>query len=152
MATMRRWLAPSGLLAIIFPAGLLFLWWLATHNHPDGLIPPPDLIVRELADTAGLTGDHDEFSGSLWSNLAASAARVFGGFLLSAALALPLGLLIGQLQIVRRMLDSMFQVLRPIPVTAWQPLFLILFGWGSALPGWSSSSARSAGCASASAR
>jgi NitT/TauT family transport system permease protein len=132
MAAMSlRRLTPSGLLAVIFPAALLFLWWLATHNHPNGLIPPPDLIVRELADTAGLTGDHDEFSGSLWSNLAASAARVFGGFLLSAALALPLGLLIGQLQIVRRMLDSMFQVLRPIPVTAWQPLFLILFGLGS---------------------
>jgi ABC-type nitrate/sulfonate/bicarbonate transport system permease component len=45
-ATMRRWLAPSGLLAVIFPAALLFLWWLATHNHPDGLIPPPDRTDR----------------------------------------------------------------------------------------------------------
>src|ERR1700733_13169988 len=124
-------MAPSGLLPVICPAVLLAAWWLATHNHPDGLIPPPDLIVRELADAAGLTGDNDEFSGSLWNNLLASASRVYGGFLLSACLALPLGLLIGQLQIVRRMLDSMFQVLRPIPVTAWQPLFLILFGLGS---------------------
>jgi len=29
------------------------------------------------------------------------------------------------------MLDSTLQIMRPIPVTAWQPLFLILFGLGS---------------------
>ena len=123
--------APSGLLAVIFPAALLAMWWAATHNHPDGLIPPPNLIVRELADLIGLMGNNDDFSGSLGGNLLASASRVYGGFLLSALLALPLGLLIGRLALVRRMLDSTLQLLRPVPVTAWQPLFLILFGLGS---------------------
>src|SRR5436305_3025151 len=118
-------------LALVVPVALLALWWLATHNHPTGLIPPPDLVLRELIDLVGLAGDNDEFSGSLWENLLTSASRVFGGFLLSACLGLSLGMLIGRIRIVQRLLDSTFQMLRPIPVTAWQPLFLILFGLGS---------------------
>ncbi len=126
-----RSLAPPGGIAFVVPVALVGFWWLATHNHPTGLIPPPNLVVRELADTAGLLGDNDEFSGSLWQNLLTSASRVYGGFLLSAALGLSLGMLIGRLKIFQRLLDSTLQMLRPIPVTAWQPLFLILFGLGS---------------------
>jgi len=124
-------LAPRQGLVLVVPAVLLGLWWLATHNHPTGLIPPPDLILRELADLVGLAGDNDEFSGSLWENLLISASRVYGGFLLSACLGLSLGMLIGRIRLVQRLFDSTFQILRPIPVTAWQPLFLILFGLGS---------------------
>ena len=125
-----RLLAPR-LLPIVFPAVLLALWSAATWNHPDGLIPQPIQVVQEIVDFAGLAGHNDGFSGTLWPNLLASASRVYGGFLISAALALPLGLLIGRLAVVRRMLDSTLQILRPVPVTAWQPLFLILFGLGS---------------------
>ena len=117
--------------AFVVPAVLLGLWWAATHNHPTGLIPPPDLILREMVDLVGLAGNNDEFSGSLWENLLTSASRVYGGFLLSARLGLSLGMLIGRIRLVQRLLDSTFQMLRPIPVTAWQPLFLILFGLGS---------------------
>ena len=124
-------LAPRQGLAVVVPAVLLGLWWLSTHNHPNGLIPPPELVLREMLDVIGLAGDNDEFSGSLWENLLTSASRVYGGFLLSACLGLPLGMLIGRIRLVQRLLDSTFQMLRPIPVTAWQPLFLILFGLGS---------------------
>ena len=122
---------PPGLLAALVPTGLIALWWAATRSTPDGLIPQPGQVIHEFLDLAGLLGDNDSFSGTLWTNLAASTERVFGGFLLAAALALPLGLLIGQMALVRRMLDSSLQMLRPVPVTAWQPLFLILFGLGS---------------------
>ena len=125
-----RSLKPGGL-AFVVPALLVAAWWAATHSHPNGLIPPPNMIVSELVDLAGLAGDNDEFSGSLWLNTATSASRVCGGFLLSACLGLSLGMLMGRLQIFQRLLDSTLQMLRPIPVTAWQPLFLILFGLGS---------------------
>jgi NitT/TauT family transport system permease protein len=125
-----RSLKPGGL-AFVVPALLVAAWWAATHSHPNGLIPPPNMIVSELVDLAGLAGDNDEFSGSLWLNTATSASRVYGGFLLSACLGLSLGMLMGRLQIFQRLLDSTLQMLRPIPVTAWQPLFLILFGLGS---------------------
>jgi NitT/TauT family transport system permease protein len=122
---------PPGLLAALFPAALLALWWGATRNAPDGLIPQPGQVLHEFLDLAGLLGNNDSFSGTLWADLLASSERVFGGFLLAAVVALPLGLLIGQVLLVRRMLDGTLQLLRPVPVTAWQPLFLILFGLGS---------------------
>ncbi len=122
---------PPGLLALLVPALLIGLWWAATRNTPDGLIPQPGQVVSELFDLAGLGPNRDDFSGQLWVDLLASAERVYGGFLLAAALALPLGLVIGQLPLMRRLLDPPLQLLRPVPVTAWQPLFLILFGLGS---------------------
>jgi NitT/TauT family transport system permease protein len=122
---------PLNLLAGLVPALLLALWWGLTFNAPNGLIPQPAQVGREFLDFAGLVGHTDSFSGKLWINLFASTERVYGGFLLSAALALPLGLLIGQIPLFRRMVDSTLQALRPVPVTAWQPLFLILFGLGS---------------------
>ena len=45
-------------------------------------------------------------------------------------MALPLGLMIGRLPLVRQLLDPTLQVLRPIPVTAWLPLAMIIFGLG----------------------
>jgi NitT/TauT family transport system permease protein len=127
----RRAFTRLGGVVFIVPAALLVVWWAATHNDPRGLIPPPDQILRELTDLVGLSGDSDEFSGSLWVNLATSASRVYGGFLLSASLGLSLGMLIGRIRVIQRLLDSTLQILRPIPITAWQPLFLILFGLGS---------------------
>ncbi len=44
--------------------------------------------------------------------------------------ALPIGLLIGRVPLVRRLLDPTLQVLRPVPVTAWLPLAMIIFGLG----------------------
>ena len=44
--------------------------------------------------------------------------------------ALPLGLLIGRIALVRDLLDPTLQILRPIPVTAWLPLAMIVFGIG----------------------
>ena len=43
-----------------------------------------------------------------------------------------LGLLIGLLRMMERLLDPTIQVLRNIPVTAWVPLSLVFFGIGNA--------------------
>jgi NitT/TauT family transport system permease protein len=58
-----------------------------------------------------------------------SASRVYRGFGLPWGLSL--GMFIGRLTLVQRLLDSTLQLLRLIPMTAWQLLFLILFGLGS---------------------
>src|SRR6202040_2323981 len=72
----------------------------------------------------------DAFSRTLLAHLLASMSRVYGGFALAVAVALPLGLMIGRIPFVRQLLDPTFQVLRPIPVTAWLPLAMIMFGLG----------------------
>jgi NitT/TauT family transport system permease protein len=56
--------------------------------------------------------------------------RVYGGFLLAAAIGIPLGLLIGKLALLRALLDPTLSLLRPIPVTAWLPLSMVFFGLG----------------------
>ena len=38
--------------------------------------------------------------------------------------------MIGRIPLVRQLLDPSFQILRPIPVTAWLPLAMIVFGIG----------------------
>lgn len=72
----------------------------------------------------------DAFSGTLWTHVLASVSRVFGGFSLALIIALPLGILIGRVPLIRQILDPTLQILRPIPVTAWLPLAMIIFGLG----------------------
>jgi nitrate/nitrite transport system permease protein len=56
--------------------------------------------------------------------LAYSIGRVALGFLLAAAVAVPLGFLIGMSPLVYRALDPFIQVLKPISPLAWMPLAL----------------------------
>ena len=112
------------------PAAVLLLWWLATRNKPASLVPPPAEVWTALRDLA-VGGIYDDaFSATLLTHVLASMSRVYGGFLLAAALAIPLGLLIGRVALVRVMFEPTLQILRPVPVTAWLPLAMILFGIG----------------------
>ena len=122
---------PSGpALRFAVPLFLLFLWWVGTAAHPNGLIPSPAEVGVALWDLAFGGIYDDAFSRMLLPDLIASASRVYGAFILAAALALPLGMLIGRLRLVRELLEPTLQVLRPVPVTAWLPLSMIIFGLG----------------------
>lgn len=130
--TTRSRIDLTPLLRVVVPALLLAGWWLATASHPDGLIPSPRDVGIAMWDLAFGGINDDAFSQMLLKDLIASASRVYGAFVLAAALALPLGMLIGRLRLVREMLDPTLQVLRPVPVTAWLPLSMIMFGIGPA--------------------
>ncbi|MBS0562770.1 MAG: ABC transporter permease [Proteobacteria bacterium] len=118
-------------LAAVAPLLFLLFWWLSTGRNPNGLIPSPGDVGLALWDLAFGGINDDAFSATLMTHLLASVSRVYGAFLLAAAVALPLGMLIGRLALVRDLLDPMLQLLRPIPVTAWLPLSMILFGLGA---------------------
>jgi len=120
----------SFLLGIAVPALLLLGWWLGTRGLAYSLIPPPMDVATEMVDLAIGGINDDAFSNMLLTNLIASASRVYGAFLLACVLALPMGMLIGRLQTARALLDPMLQMLRPVPVTAWLPLSMIVFGLG----------------------
>lgn len=121
---------PRQAVGVIVPAVLLVLWWAATRHTTYGLLPAPGQVVTTLLDLAVGTED-DEFSGSLPGHILASTGRVYGAFALAACVAMPLGMLIGRLALVRMLMDPLLQVLRPIPVTAWLPLSMIIFGLGA---------------------
>ncbi|KQP59684.1 ABC transporter permease [Methylobacterium sp. Leaf108] len=120
----------EGLLALAIPAVLALIWHLTTTGRPYSLIPPPAEVWTALVDLAVGGINDDAFSATLLTHLGASLSRVFGGFALAVLTALPIGLLIGRVPLMRQLLDPMFQILRPVPVTAWLPLAMILFGLG----------------------
>jgi NitT/TauT family transport system permease protein len=116
--------------ALAFPVVVLTLWHFATYGRKFSLVPPPSEVAKELWDLAFGGIYDDAYSQTLYIHLLASMSRVYGGFALALLVALPLGLMIGRIPFVRKLLDPTLQVLRPIPVTAWLPLAMILFGLG----------------------
>ena len=118
------------LLAVAFPVAMLAIWHFATVGRPGSLIPPPYEVWLELWDLAVGGINDDAYSKTLHIHLLASVSRVYGGFALALIVALPLGMLIGRVPMVRQLLDPTIQILRPVPVTAWLPLAMILFGLG----------------------
>jgi NitT/TauT family transport system permease protein len=118
------------LLAVAAPLLALAAWHLGTAGRDFSLIPPPADVAIQWWDLAFGGIWDDLYSATLLQHAAASLGRVYGGFALAAAVAVPLGLLIGRVRMVRDLLDPTLQILRPIPVTAWLPLAMIVFGIG----------------------
>ena len=117
-------------LAMIVPGLLLLLWQVATTQRWTRLIPTPYVTAEYMVDFV-VGGIYDDaFSATAHIHLLASMSRVYGGFALAALAALPLGLMIGRSPLARATLDPFLQLMRPIPVTAWLPLSMILFGLG----------------------
>lgn len=128
-ALLKR-LRPS-LLALIVPVLFVVAWQVGVKLGGSRLIPPPTEVAIMMWDFAVGGIWDDAFSRTLHIHLLMSMARVYGGFALACLAAIPLGLMIGRIAIVRQMLDPVLQILRPIPVTAWLPLSMIIFGLGS---------------------
>jgi len=118
------------LLALVVPLALLLGWHLAVKAGMTRLIPSPADVAEYMVDFAVGGIWDDAFSATLHIHLFASMTRVYGGFALATLVAVPLGLLIGRNEKVRGLLDPFLQLMRPIPVTAWLPLSMILFGLG----------------------
>src|SRR5580698_5327286 len=128
--TLWRRLKPTAL-ALIVPLLLLAFWQVATTNQWTLLIPTPYQVAEYMVDFA-VGGIYDDaYSATLMTHLLASMSRVYGGFVLAALFALPIGVLIGRVPTARMLLDPFLQLMRPIPVTAWLPLSMILFGLGA---------------------
>jgi NitT/TauT family transport system permease protein len=124
------WLKPT-VLALIVPLLLLAFWQVATTQQWTRLIPTPYAVAECMVDFAVGGIFDDAYSATLLNHLLASMSRVYGGFALAALFALPIGLMIGRMPWARMLLDPFLQVMRPIPVTAWLPLSMILFGLGA---------------------
>ncbi len=78
-------------------------------------------ILEHVADPFYVRGTNDQGIGI---QLAYSLGRVLAGYLLAAAVAIPLGFLIGMSPLLYGALNPFIQVLRPISPLAWMPLAL----------------------------
>jgi nitrate/nitrite transport system permease protein len=74
-----------------------------------------------LRDPFYVRGTNDQGIGI---QIAYSLARVTAGFLIAAAVAIPLGFLIGMSPLLNAALNPFIQVLRPVSPLAWMPLAL----------------------------
>jgi ABC-type nitrate/sulfonate/bicarbonate transport system ATPase subunit/ABC-type nitrate/sulfonate/bicarbonate transport system permease component len=121
---------PRWVYALPLPVVAIIAWQLATAGKSFSLIPPPSTVAMTAWDYAFGGIRNDSYSATLLTNAIASIGRVYGGFFVAMVIALPLGLLLGRSKRARAFIDPTLQFLRPIPVTAWLPLTMIIFGLG----------------------
>jgi NitT/TauT family transport system permease protein len=132
-------LSPAGraslrqiLLAIVLPVLVIVIWQWAGNGGSlfGGVLPTPDKVWQAWKvwafGTSGL--GLNPYSGTWLSNLLFSAERVGKGFLAAIVVAVPVGLAIGWNRIASGALDPTVQLLRPIPITAWLPFSIAVFG------------------------
>ena len=108
----------------------MLLWHFAVAFTGTRLIPSPREVAVMMYDFSFGGIYDDAFSATILTHIWKSMERVYGGFFLAALIAIPLGLMIGRMKMLRQLLDPTINVLRPIPVTAWLPLSMIFFGLG----------------------
>jgi NitT/TauT family transport system permease protein len=128
----RRRSLRQGLLALVLPAMVIAVWQMAGTDGSlfGGVLPTPDRAWQAWKVWAfGSTGlSLNPYSGTWLANLVFSAERVGKGFVAAILVAVPVGLAIGWNRIASGALDPTVQLLRPIPITAWLPFSIAVFG------------------------
>ena len=114
------------LLAINLGAVLLvlLLWWAATAL---GWIAP--IFLPSPGDVLH-AGRLTLMRGDLLWDVLVSARRVFLGFALAAAVAVPLGIVMGVWRPAKAAMDPFVSLLRPLPSITWIPLSILWLGIG----------------------
>ncbi len=116
---------------VLLPAagflGIIGLWWIIASFKSD-LIPTPYQALIANLDYI-LHPFYQRGPGDLgigWL-LLASLRRVLLGFLLGAAVAIPVGFLIGMSKPAMMMLNPVIQIFKPVSPLAWLPIALSIF-------------------------
>jgi nitrate/nitrite transport system permease protein len=116
---------------ILLPAlgflGILVLWWVIALWRHDLMPTPPEALAKN-ADYI-LHPFYERGPGDLgigWL-LLASLRRVLLGFLLGAAVAIPVGFLIGMSKPAMMALNPVIQIFKPVSPLAWLPIALAIF-------------------------
>jgi NitT/TauT family transport system permease protein len=119
-ATSRR----LTLLALVGPGLAVLAWALlaATSVFPESLFPSPAAVANGLVVELR--------SGRLVNDIIASLFRVFTGFLLSVALGVPAGLLLGHSTYARQAFIPVVNFFRSLSPLAWIPFAILWLGIG----------------------
>lgn len=129
-APAERALMRTGL-GLVVPVLILIAWELLGRMPAmAGVLPTPVQVAR--AWYVWIFGDPgmglNPYQGTWLSNVQHSAMRVGQGFALAMIVGIPLGLAIGWSRLASQLFDPLIQGLRPIPITAWLPFSIALFG------------------------
>lgn len=105
-------------------AVMVALWWYVTHLgwiNPFFLPSPQDVLRSGYR----LFTEQD-FLSDIW----ASTYRILAGFLVAAALGVPMGLLMGTFRAAEALFEPMVGFVRYMPASAFIPLFILWLGIG----------------------
>ena len=107
-------------------AGILgLIWGIAAATVGDDLPGPIATMKTFFTLVSDPFYDHGPNDKGIGIQLGASLWRVFQGFAVGTAVAIPLGVLIGSSEVGRRVFDPIVQVLRPVSPLAWFPIGLV---------------------------
>jgi NitT/TauT family transport system permease protein len=120
-------------LAIILPIVLIALWQLAGHDGAlaGGALPTPDRVWKAwLVWGFGKPGPMSlsPYIGNWIDAVTFSGFRVAKGFAMAIAVGIPLGIVLGWSKLAAAVVDPTIQWLRPIPITAWLPISIAIYG------------------------
>lgn len=106
------------------PVALCLFWHLiSVSGLVDALfVPGPYSVVKAGVRLLG--------EGAFWGGLAATLWRTLAGFLLAAAAAIPLGVMLGYMRHAYSYSEFLIDFARSVPATALYPLFMLAFGIG----------------------
>jgi NitT/TauT family transport system permease protein len=133
----RLWAFPrkfgsSKLFSFVAPIFLLAFWQAAAELRllPASIIPAPSAVLEAWIEWAfGSTGAAlNAYSGTWVASVRGSLLRIVQGYAIAVLIGLPTGVLIGRSRFVCKLIDPTIQGLRPIPITAWLPLSIAVFG------------------------
>jgi ABC-type nitrate/sulfonate/bicarbonate transport system permease component len=112
------WVGLAGVLVVLAVLELVARWELL----PSRWFPPVTVVAGALVDLLP--------TGELWTEVARTLQGWALGLGIAAALAVPLGMLIGSVEVVYRACRAVIEFLRPIPSVALIPAAVLLFGIG----------------------
>ncbi len=92
-------------LALIVPVCLMVIWDVMVRWTGTRLVPSPYGVAVMMWDFAFGGIYDDAYSAGLPIHFWKSVQRVYGGFLCAAAVGIPLGLMIGRMPLLRKLLD-----------------------------------------------
>ena len=129
-AIRARWLTPGRrlnrvlnfLIAALSVGAGIALWGLVSRHFTPLFFPSPALTWQAFGE---LWQD-----GTLWAAIGASSARILTGWGVGVIVGVPIGILMGHFNLVRRLLDPYIEFFRFIPPIAFVTLAVIWLGPG----------------------
>ncbi len=99
---------------------IIFIWYLCSKNANHLFVPDPKDVFNDLMILVK--------NGQIFIAIKYSFLRVLIAALISAAIAIPVGLLVYNVGLARDILNPIINVMRYLPVTAFYPLLIMWFG------------------------
>jgi len=112
------------IISLAVPITIITLWSFLTFLNfiPSFILPTPYVVLISFFELL--------VNGELFIHMFSTIIRITIGFLIASAIAIPIGIGIGWSKEIEALLNSVIQILRPIPPIAWIPFALLWFGIG----------------------